>query len=61
MRLTDLLKEIDYECLRGSADAEVSAVVYDSRKIVPDCLFICIEGAKFDGDRKSTRLNSSHM
>ncbi len=49
MRLTDLLKEIDYECLRGSANAEVSAVVYDSRKIVPDCLFICIEGAKFDG------------
>ena len=32
-----------------SVDKEVSAVVYDSRKIVEGCLFICIEGVNFDG------------
>ena len=32
-----------------SMEKEVSAVVYDSRKIVEGCLFICIEGVNFDG------------
>ena len=49
MKLLDLLEGIEWECLQGSTDAEVAAVVYDSRKIVPGCLFICIAGAKFDG------------
>ncbi|MCI9337809.1 MAG: UDP-N-acetylmuramoyl-L-alanyl-D-glutamate--2,6-diaminopimelate ligase [Lachnospiraceae bacterium] len=49
MRLQDLLQEISYECVRGNSDIEISAVVYDSRKLTKDCLFICIEGAKFDG------------
>ena len=49
MRLADLLKEIDYECIQGSTDREVTAVIYDSRKIAAGCLFICIAGAKFDG------------
>ena len=30
-------------------DKEISSVVYDSRKLAPGCLFICIVGAKFDG------------
>lgn len=45
----DLLKGLTYECIRGSVDAAVSEVVNDSRKAVEDCLFICIEGANFDG------------
>lgn len=49
MRLEELLQEIDYECLQGTLDTEISAVVYDSRKLIEGCLFICIEGAKFDG------------
>ena len=49
MRLRDLLENADYECIQGTVDAEVSAVIYDSRKVVPGCLFICIEGAKYDG------------
>jgi len=35
--------------LRGSDEISVSSVVYDSRKITKDCLFICIKGANFDG------------
>lgn len=49
MRLLDLLGGIKWECLQGGTDTEVAAVVYDSRKITRNCLFICIEGANFDG------------
>lgn len=49
MRLLDLLGKIEWECLQGSMDIEVAALVYDSRKISEGCLFLCIEGVKFDG------------
>lgn len=49
MRLSDLLKELDYTCVQGSEDREVSGVVYDSRRVHPGCLFVCIAGANFDG------------
>ena len=42
MRLQALLQEIDYKILRGTPDIEISAVVYDSRKLTKDCLFICL-------------------
>lgn len=51
MKLTDLLAKINYECIQGSAEREVSQVVYDSRKVSEGCLFICIEGANFDGHK----------
>lgn len=49
MPLARLLDRIKYECVQGSADCTVSGVVYDSRKIKRGCLFICIQGANFDG------------
>jgi len=53
MKLFDILQGLDYECIQGTTNAEISAVAYDSRKesgkIVPGCLFICIKGAVFDG------------
>lgn len=45
----ELLKELSYECVRGSIDKSISEVVYDSRKISKDCLFICICGYVVDG------------
>lgn len=51
MKLSELLKDLDYECLQGSVARNVSAVVNDSRRLQADCLFICIEGANFDGHR----------
>ncbi|MBP3604924.1 MAG: UDP-N-acetylmuramoyl-L-alanyl-D-glutamate--2,6-diaminopimelate ligase [Lachnospiraceae bacterium] len=45
----DLLKELKYECVKGNTDRLVSEVVYDSRKITKDCLFICICGYVVDG------------
>lgn len=49
MKLLDLLENLDFECIQGHGETEISAVVYDSRKVVPGCLFICIEGVQFDG------------
>lgn len=48
MKLVDLLEKTDYECIHGSLDREVSAVIYDSRKVISGCLFVCIIGANFD-------------
>ena len=47
--LKDLLAKIDYECIRGTTDKEVSDIIYDSRKVVPDSMFVCIPGAIVDG------------
>ncbi|WP_230397782.1 UDP-N-acetylmuramoyl-L-alanyl-D-glutamate--2,6-diaminopimelate ligase [Novisyntrophococcus fermenticellae] len=49
MKLTDLLSRLDYGCLQGSLDKEVRGVVFDSRKVVRDSLFVCIRGAVTDG------------
>lgn len=49
MKLSALLEKLEYECLQGNVETEVSGVVYDSRKIKEGCLFICIVGANFDG------------
>lgn len=51
MKLEELLKELEYQCVQGSVDREIRAVVNDSRRIIPDCLFLCIEGAVYDGHR----------
>lgn len=59
MRLSELLKDIKYECIKGKDDREVSRVVYDSRKLCKDCVFVCIKGANFDGH--SAALEASRM
>lgn len=47
--LSRLLGKIEYECVAGTADIQVDAVVYDSRKVTEGCLFLCIAGANADG------------
>ncbi len=49
MKLSGLLEKLEYECLQGNVQTEVKSLVYDSRKIEKDCLFVCIIGANFDG------------
>jgi len=49
MFLKQLLEKLEYSCVQGTLEKEITAVVYDSRKVVEGCLFICIEGANFDG------------
>ena len=47
--LKTLLDKLEYESVQGTLEREITAVVYDSRKVIPGCLFICINGANFDG------------
>ena len=49
MKLEQMLEALEYEVLQGSTDREITAVVYDSRKVTEGCLFLCIKGANFDG------------
>ncbi len=49
MKLSDLLYEVEYECIQGSVDTEITKIISDSRKVEEGCLFVCIEGANFDG------------
>ena len=48
-KLADLLDKLEYECVTGTLEKEVGAVIYDSRKVVEGCMFLCISGANFDG------------
>jgi len=47
--LSDLLDGLAFTGLQGSADMEISAVVFDSRKVVPGSLFVAIHGTVSDG------------
>ena len=49
MKLTPILETINYEVLQGTIDREITAVIYDSRKVTEGCLFLCIKGTNFDG------------
>ncbi len=49
MKLNELLTGFSYTCVKGTADREITTVVYDSRKIEEGCVFICIAGVNFDG------------
>ena len=49
MTLKTMTEHLSCRLLAGSMDQELSALVYDSRKIVPGCVFVCIRGASFDG------------
>lgn len=48
MQIRDLLDKIDYTLLAGNLDAEITSLVYDSRKAKPGALFVCIAGTVRD-------------
>lgn len=49
MKLEQLLERLEYTCLQGSTDLEITKVEADSRKAEEGSLFICIRGAVADG------------
>ena len=49
MKLTKLLERLEYTCLQGEIDKEISVIVNDSRKVTEGSLFFCIKGAVSDG------------
>ena len=39
----ELLKDLKYEVLSGSIDVNVSELVYNTRKVKKECMFVCIQ------------------
>ena len=49
MKVFELVKDFEYEVINGDINREISTLVSDNRKVTKDCVFVCIEGANFDG------------
>lgn len=62
MKLNELMEQIEYKCLFGTEEAEISSVVYDSRKVEKGSLFVCMKGFRTDGHQyipKAVELGAS--
>ena len=46
--VSGLLKNLDYQIIKGTKEGEITALVYDSRRVTKDCMFVCIKGAVYD-------------
>ena len=49
MILDEILKNIPILKNAEDTDIEISDICYDSRNIKPNCVFVCLKGANFDG------------
>lgn len=49
MKLEQICGEIEYRLLKGTMEIEVKDIIYDSRKIAKDTMFVCMVGAITDG------------
>ena len=49
MKLEQLLSKIRYEVSSGDTDIDITDVIYDSRKVCKNCVFVCLAGANTDG------------
>lgn len=49
MRLADLLSDVPYTCAAGTTEIDITDLVYDSRKVTPGCVFVCLIGSAVDG------------
>ena len=46
--IAGLLQKLKYTVIDGKPEGEISELVYDSRKVTKDCMFVCIKGAAYD-------------
>ncbi len=51
MKLSKICEEIEYALLQGSLETEVRDIIYDSRKLAPETMFVCMVGAVTDGHK----------
>ncbi len=47
--LSDIIEGLAFTELQGSADVEITAIVFDSRKVVPGSMFVAVKGTVVDG------------
>ena len=51
MKLEDMMTRLNYSLLYGNIGVDVTDVIYDSRKVVKNCVFVCLEGSAADGHK----------
>ena len=51
MKLTELTKDLPCTLLQGDFERDITALIYDSRKVVPGSLFVCVSGTVSDGHK----------
>ena len=49
MRLEKLIQSIETTAVTGDKNVEITGIAYDSRKVRPGILFVCIKGFQSDG------------
>lgn len=49
MKLSEILEKCEYQVLQGDLQTEVCDIIYDSRKLIQNCMFVCMVGAVADG------------
>ncbi|ASU35905.1 UDP-N-acetylmuramoyl-L-alanyl-D-glutamate--LD-lysine ligase [Mucilaginibacter xinganensis] len=47
--MSDIIEGLAFTELQGSADIEITAIVFDSRKVIPGCMFVAVKGTVVDG------------
>ena len=55
-QIIELLQSLDYELLQGTLEGEISELVYDTRKVTKDAMFVCIVGTAFDSHEKAEEV-----
>jgi UDP-N-acetylmuramoyl-L-alanyl-D-glutamate--2,6-diaminopimelate ligase len=55
-KISLLVEKLDYELLQGSLEGEISELVYDTRKVTKDAMFVCIVGTAFDSHEKAAEV-----
>ena len=51
MKLSKILENTEHTLLQGSLDTEINDIIYDSRKLIAGCVFVCMVGAVADGHK----------
>ncbi len=49
MQIRNLVEKMEYTLLAGNLNTEITSLVYDSRKVKPGSIFVCISGSIRDG------------
>lgn len=51
MQLSKLCENIEYTIVQGDPNVNVEDIIYDSRKVMPGTVFVCLVGAVTDGHK----------
>ena len=51
MKLEKLLTRVNYTLISGDTDTDITDVIYDSRKVIKGCAFVCLVGSAADGHK----------